>query len=866
MRTYRFSLIAISLALILFAVNILPGQGVITSGNWRDINPTHYSENVRGPLRSVYVRNGGSGSIGAGDGWAVGGDSTTAPAPLVARYDGFSWVMQTFPSGLYNSVNFCTNPGAPGVGLCSPNGDGSDGWFVGSNTAGTLGISVYYDGVAATQISLGLTADSVNLTSVFMVCHSPQFGSGCPGSISFPSGLTDAVGENTTAGAIYQFSGNPKGGAGWTEQTVTGTTTTQYNSVYMFQDAAGNLEGFAAGNGGVVARLNGGTWTAAKINPSANDLLGVFVDQGNPIDAWAVGRGGQIWHFTTGSWASAYSPSPTGNDLTGIFLTSTSEGWIVGTHSTILHSTTLGSSNTWAPPLSTPIYTGTGVGTDLFGISFPSGGNGWAVGTQGVIIQTSDSNCGSIVPSPCWGGSTSIVLSPRLNSVFEVGSSDAWVGGNYSTADKSITLLHWDGVKWHRANAATLSVTTADILSIFMLSSGEGWALGGSATTPEALKWDGNSWSGKPITGCGGSLPCEPTSVFMTSSGTSGDGWAVGTGGHIWRYQSGAWTSITSPTTSDLNSVFINNPGSSTGAGWAVGNGGTVLQLTISGGIPTWTPYTISVISGGQNLYGVYFKDSTHGVIVGAQATVAITTDGASWSGGASQVTPNTANLRSVYIDTFGTGSGNGDGWAVGDDGSGSPPNVLFAHWNGGGWTNTPLGTPNPPIEGGLIPTGLTLRSVFLTGPEDGFAVGDPIYDQPGSATSTLAGIIHLDPLNIPTSGGGGVTTTPSTTTTSSTSASATSTVASSSTSTVSSTSLVTSSTATSSTTAASSAVTSTATSTPSTTSQETIVSVSSSASTPLALPPIPGFPWESIIAGMILGMAALAILRRRKK
>jgi hypothetical protein len=31
-------------------------------------------------------------------------------------------------------------------------------------------------------------------------------------------------------------------------------------------------------------------------------------------------------------------------------------------------------------------------------------------------------------------------------------------------------------------------------------------------------------------------------------------------------------------------------------------------------------------------------------------------------------------------------------------------------------------------------------------------------------------------------------------------------------------------------------------------------------------LPPIPGFPWESILAGVILGMTALAILRRRRK
>jgi hypothetical protein len=31
-------------------------------------------------------------------------------------------------------------------------------------------------------------------------------------------------------------------------------------------------------------------------------------------------------------------------------------------------------------------------------------------------------------------------------------------------------------------------------------------------------------------------------------------------------------------------------------------------------------------------------------------------------------------------------------------------------------------------------------------------------------------------------------------------------------------------------------------------------------------LPAIPGFPWESIIAGVILGMTALAIIRRRRK
>ena len=122
-----------------------------------------------------------------------------------------------------------------------------------------------------------------------------------------------------------------------------------------------------------MVRLNGGgsVWEAMKINPAANDLLGVFVDQGNPIDAWAVGRGGQIWWFHNGSWAGIVSPAPASLDLTSIFLVSTSEGWIVGQNSTILHSTSLGSSNTWTS-LQVALYTASGSGVNLLSVSFRS--------------------------------------------------------------------------------------------------------------------------------------------------------------------------------------------------------------------------------------------------------------------------------------------------------------------------------------------------------------------------------------------------------------------------------------------------------------------------------------------------------------
>jgi len=870
---------------MLALVSIVPTQANITFGRWRDIDPTQYTADAAGTLRAAYVRNGGSGSIGAGDGWAVGGDSIACPTivefcPIIAHYDGFSWPILSSPVPppvAYYGVNFCTNSGAPGVGLCSPNGDGSDGWLVGcANTcaAANDGVAVYWDGAALTTKMTGLS-DAENLTSVFMVCHSPEYGSGCPGSAGFVSGLTYAAGENATGlGSIWAFSGDPKTSGGWVEQDVVGQAAARYNSIYMFQDASGALEGFAVGgdktNGGVVARLFGGgnTWIATKIGGSANELLGVFVDETNPIDAWAVGRGGQLWHFSSGYWSGPVSPGGTSQDLYSIQLVSTSEGWIVGADGTILHSTTLQASNTWLL-LTEPLQSAVGTGVNLLSASFPGSGNGWAVGSNGVILQTSNSGCGSAVPQPCWGGSTDIVNSPQLNAVWESGTSDAWAGGIFDPGSGCCSLIHWDGIKWHRASIAPSQTTNPDIWTIYMISSGEGWALGGNTgeTEPEALLWNGQSWTGQPIAACS-SIPCQPRSVFMISSGSGGDGWAVGLNGQIWRHQSGSWLLFSQPTPGvNLNAVFINNPGAGSGtpAGWAVGNSGTVLVLTITGGIPTWTVRAIPGIPSSVNLHGIYFIDSNHGWIVGSDSTIVQTTDGGNtWSGGIGQVTgccgstSTTANLTSVFVDAFGTGSGNGDGWAVGDDGvttvSSTPypaGNAVFAHWDGVSWDYTPL---VPPILAGNAAPGMSLQSVYLTGPQDGWAVGRPV------SGGTLSGIIHLDPESPPVYGQQATTNT-------TVSSSSSTIIASSSSSIATSSNATTAPYVVTTTSPVATTVVSTAVSTVTVvTTPTTVTSSTSSVSTPMELPAIPGFPWESILAGLILGVVAIAVVRRVKR
>jgi len=886
----RIRLIAFALIVVILGFSISPAQGATTFGRWRDIIPADYTSNVTPALRSVYLRNGGSGSIGAGDGWLVGGNSSGS---IIGHYDGFSWQILASPTAgaNYTSVHFCQAPGAPQLGgLCSPNGDGSDGWMVGgvdvnAGPADTP-VAVYWDGYALTSKTQGLT--SGRLYSVFEVCH--RDGSGCGFNLA-SNGLTYAAGTDPTrtTGVVCVQTGDPKAtpGGSWScpgvLQSAPGNAH-RFTSIYMYVDASNNLGGFAAGDMGDIATISGGALIDHIVAPSDVTFHSVFVSQGGSnLEAWAVGSAhlvqASIYHFCCGSaglWAGV-SPGATPNDLQSVFLVSQNEGWAVGNQSVILHSTNLGpaGTNLWTS-ISTPDQTGSGTGIDLLSVSFPSGGNGWAVGTKGVILNTQNSACPSIT-SPCWGGNTAISQTANLTTVFENSQSDTWAAGQWDSVNNARSIIHWDGQKWHRASVSP-AFTPFNIWGIYMTGGSDGWAVGGKTddTAPLALHWDGNQWSSSFATlgGCLGG-GCSLRSVFMINSG---EGWAVGTGGNIFHYTTSGgnqWSSgftTTPATTQTLNSVFISNPGDNPNAGWAVGNAGTVAQLSISGGTFVWNiihPLGLGNPGNIQNLYGVFFTDSSHGWIVGAKGTILTTTDGGnSWSGGAGQVVGGslTTTLRSVMVDKFDTGAGNADGWAVGGTSEDRFAYATMAHWDGLTWTSTTISPPLEPAPGGACPSaqcGLALNSVAVKGTQDGWAVGSGTYPAWPSGPAPLAGIFHLDPLEPPTYPPTQYTTVTTTATTSSTSSTST-TGATASISTSTSSAQVT--TMTSASTAATTAIsTSISTSIASTTAVVTQTVTTASVTTPMALPAIPGFPWESIIAGIVIGMALLGIARRNK-
>ena len=897
--------------------------GGISAGPWRDINPTQYLSAgggaVPGPnvaFNGIYVRTAGFGAVGAGDAWAVGGCNTAATWPFsvtgcaatgggtITHYDGFSWTIEGDPfsadASFYSGVHFCTSPGAPGVGLCSPNGDGSDGWIVGGFNNGPVALYITSSSsitMASSNLPCGATCGSAvaaqpggYLTSVFETCHvdNDPNGKGCPTGL----GAADAyaVGTNGANGVIYDYSGPAPAGGGW-NLMFTSATATIYNSIYMFIDSSGHLEGFAVGDKGDVARLFGGTWTETTPGTATTVFHGVAVDNGNPIDAWAVGYdtatpAGVIYHFSTGIWSGLVSPSPIHNvALESVFLVSQSEGWIVGTQSTILHGTGLpGSGFTSVSTAgSNPLFSGTGIGIDLNSVNFQSSGAGWVVGTHGVILQTSNSNCGSIVqtssPSACFGGQTSIEQTTQLNAVYENSPSDAWAGGLYDTVNNFASLIHWDGQKWHRANIAigVGTITEPDIYGIYMVGGSEGYAVGGQLKStgatcgqtncPAAYTWNvitPNWWQAVNVAQCANAAGCEMSSVYFATIGPV-DGWAVGTNGGIWTYSksSPGWsfaaTGLPSGFSANLRAVFINNPGNNNPAGWAVGDAGTVLSLNCNAAPCVWNQVSIPGLASTVNLYGIYFANSKDGWIVGSANTIISTTDGINWVVGSAANAPAAAAWTSVHVDTYGTPSGSGDGWAVGCSVALTATNPtcsgneVTAWWNGGGWTDLNLPTP--------VANGLGLYSVFTTSPTDGWAVGAP----PSTGTNGLSGIFHLDP-TIPPVVGQQVTTTTSSSSTSSSSSSVVTTattptsVTSSTSSSVSTTPVTTTSSLTT-TVVSTSVSTETVVSTPTTTSSATTVSVT----TPMILPAIPGFPWEAIIAGLILGMAALAMVRRRR-
>jgi hypothetical protein len=278
----------------------------------------------------------------------------------------------------------------------------------------------------------------------------------------------------------------------------------------------------------------------------------------------------------------------------------------------------------------------------------------WSVGRQFTggayqnLVLHNGGHGWSVVPAPDPGpGSDN-----QLTAVSASGPSDAWASGFYATGNPAIPFdpqaLHWDGTSWTAEPLPTLpgefdSDTSASIVDI---SPADAWLVGAYLNSSGAdvsiiAHWDGTAWS----------LVSHPAAaIALTAIAASGPGdvWAVGVGASpsfpavIEHYNGSKWTVSATLPGIRLNGVTSIGPARA----WAVGAG------------------------------------------AGGNTTATVEWNGSSWN-----VVPSPNPSTDDGLSAI-SAVGGGDIWAVGNEvdfstgvGDAQP---MALHWDGTAWTTVP--------------------------------------------------------------------------------------------------------------------------------------------------------------------------------
>jgi hypothetical protein len=681
--------------------------------------------------------------------------------------------------------------------------------FTGAGCPGN-GFALFWDGARWSQTLVPASAGT--LTSVFVVAANDAWA----------VGMQDTTGKAT----ILHWDG-----AAWAAAAVPIGITDLF-SVFILP---GGSDGWAVGRGATTNILRwagawpSGAWSLFLPNPpssSSKDLRGVYLL--SSTNGWAVGTAGTIFGWDGAGWMDLSAGSPTVNDLYSVFMVSPSDAWAVGASSTIIRW----NGASWTGPMVAPTS-----GIDYRSIQMLSVMDGWIAGDvdsttkEGLLLR--------------WNGVSWAILrswvTVALNDLSMLPAGNmGWVVG------EAETIARWNGSIW----LAQTSPTATDLNAVHMVAANDGWAVGDDGTI---FRYNGTSWAHYET------LP-SGTPLFGLHMRDSSYGWSVGASSgatfppSILRWNGATWTVVTPSGVALGQALYAVDTVSATEA-WAVGSGtgtptipATMLKWdgSVWASVPSGTP-------AGSSLYSIDMLNSTDGWAVGCsdppdiggscQAPIIVRWNGLAW--GAVTAPSVTQGLRDVFMLSTTNGWAVGyaptaggqatiihwdglqwtpapgpslssggvlnsvhmvsatDGWAVGQDLAG--PKSLIGHWDGLTW-NVVATLPVPPT------LQVALQSVFMVAGLNGWIVGDQGI------------ILHYGPESVPG------TTTSMTTVVQTTTVIHTTTV----------TSIIT------------------GTSPSATTSTATTISIPPN--------PIPGFPIESVLAGVLAGLIALTILRRRRR
>ena len=282
------------------------------------------------------------------------------------------------------------------------------------------------------------------------------------------------------------------------------------------------------------------------------DLAMVSDNEGWAIGSDAANAGhGVIFHYSHDQWLQMSAPGGVGA-FASIAMLSASDGWIVGAQGLILHY----DGQSWQS-VQSPVH------TPLGSIAMVSPTEGWAVGND--LLHYSH------------GAWTRVAGCPDFLSQFQMlSSTEGWAVG-------SRHIWHYVNNAWipsivrnansgaHFKTPPNYPFTQPQALSISMLSSSEGWAVGPGQEN--MLHYQKGQW--QPA-----QSPDPSADLQAVAMVSPGEGWAMGVENVpktnvIYHYLNGHWGSIISPTSQAITRIIMLSPDE----GWAVGSAATILHF-----------------------------------------------------------------------------------------------------------------------------------------------------------------------------------------------------------------------------------------------------------------------------------------------
>jgi hypothetical protein len=313
------------------------------------------------------------------------------------------------------------------------------------------------------------------------------------------------------------------------------------------------------------------------------------------------------------------------------------------------------------------------------------------------------------VPSPSPGQGDNIQFATAAS-----GADDMWsVGRQLTGNDYQNLILHNGGHGWSVVPAPNPGPGSFDQLTAVSASGpADAWASGSFDTgnsdipfDPQALHWDGTSWTAEPLPALPGEFDSDTSASIVDISPT--DAWLVGaylnsSGADVSivaHWDGTAWSLVSHPAAAvALTAVAASGPGDV----WAVGVGaGPSFPAVIEHyNGSTWT---VSATLPGISLSGVTSIGPARAWAVGTAGKSQNATATVEWNGSSWNVVPSPNVGAGDGLRAVSAVAGGGV-WAVGDEGDFATgvghSQPIAMHWNGTAWTTVQAIGVGPDTDG----------------------------------------------------------------------------------------------------------------------------------------------------------------------